>query len=77
MLFLLKNIYSFLYYLPSCSNSRDCTQYPMLYSKNHYPSVLNVTACIYEPQTPYSSPSLPPLHWQPQIALHDLFMFYR
>ena len=46
------------YYLPSYSNPRDWTQFPVLYSRTHCLSILNIIVCIYQPQNPHSSQSL-------------------
>ena len=44
----------FSYYLPLCSIPRDC--YTV---KSHCLAILNAIVCIYSPQTPCPSPSIP------------------
>ena len=45
----------------------------------HHPFILNVTVCIYQPQTPHQTPSLHPCPSKHKSALliHDLFLFCR
>ena len=40
------------------------------------PYILNVIVCIYQPQTPSLSHSLPLLLWQPQVCLLYLYVFF-
>ena len=47
---------------------------------SHCLSILNVIVCIYKPQTPSPSHSIPPPPWQPEVCslclYHLCFYFY-